>query len=342
MPSVSDELAALRSKGAVKQHANALKSKSGRALSTPEAEEASLAKLKKEDKAKKAQAEELLRKTNSAGGGLVDEELKKVGDRKKMFEKGRVEAKTLLTKGASAVVGKFDVSSDSAVKSDKAVEMETAPPAKAPKAATEKIELKDSSSYDDVLEIEESREDDVPDLDDEVPDLEEEVEAQEGEEPSKSSTAAHTTTNRNEKKVRKLMSRLDMHPVPGIARAVMKTSSGNFYIERPDVFLSSGGNKNNETYVIFGEARQQQSPLANLSRSQNALEAIRQSNSATVEEARDESSQVVVDEAVNEEGLEAKDIELVMAQASVEKSVAVKVLRENNGDLVNAIMSLTT
>jgi nascent polypeptide-associated complex subunit alpha len=49
-----------------------------------------------------------------------------------------------------------------------------------------------------------------------------------------------------------------------------------------------------------------------------------------------------MEEEVNEEGLEAKDIELVMAQASVEKSVAVKALRENDGDLVNAIMSLTT
>ncbi|KAL7512168.1 hypothetical protein ACHAXN_009131 [Cyclotella atomus] len=332
MPSVSDELAALRSKGTVKQHADALKSKSGGALSTPEAEEASLAKLKKEDKVKKAQAEELLRKTNAAGGGLVEEELKKVGDRKKMFEKGRVEAKTLLAKGAnSGRVGRADVSSGSVEKSEKAAELlETAP---ATVAAAETVEVKDSSSDDIVPEVEEMSPQDVPNLDDDdVPDLEE-AEAQ-GEPSIASSTSAHTT-NRNEKKVRKLMSRLDMRPVPGIARAVMKTASCNFFIEQPDVFVSG---KNNEVYVIFGEARQQQSPLANLSR-QQAVETIRQS-SAPVEESMETSQ--VMEEEVNEEGLEAKDIELVMAQASVEKSVAVKALRENDGDLVNAIMSLTT
>jgi NACalpha-BTF3-like transcription factor len=46
-----------------------------------------------------------------------------------------------------------------------------------------------------------------------------------------------------------------------------------------------------------------------------------------------------VDEGdVDESGLEAKDIELVATQAGVSRAKAVKSLRENEGDIVNAIM----
>ena len=44
----------------------------------------------------------------------------------------------------------------------------------------------------------------------------------------------------------------------------------------------------------------------------------------------------------DEEGVEAKDIELVMSQAGCTRAKAVKALKENDLDLVNAIMSLTT
>jgi nascent polypeptide-associated complex subunit alpha len=47
-------------------------------------------------------------------------------------------------------------------------------------------------------------------------------------------------------------------------------------------------------------------------------------------------------EEVDESGMEPKDIELVMAQASVSRKKAVKALQDTQGDLVNAIMSLST
>lgn len=46
-------------------------------------------------------------------------------------------------------------------------------------------------------------------------------------------------------------------------------------------------------------------------------------------------------EEVDETGLEPKDIELVMAQASVTRKKAIKALRENDNDIVNSIMSLS-
>ena len=47
------------------------------------------------------------------------------------------------------------------------------------------------------------------------------------------------------------------------------------------------------------------------------------------------------DEGVNEEGVEDKDIELVMSQANVSRSKAVKALKNNSNDIVNAILELT-
>ena len=47
------------------------------------------------------------------------------------------------------------------------------------------------------------------------------------------------------------------------------------------------------------------------------------------------------EEELDETGVEGKDIELVMSQAGCSRAKAVKALKENGGDLVNAIMSLT-
>lgn len=46
-------------------------------------------------------------------------------------------------------------------------------------------------------------------------------------------------------------------------------------------------------------------------------------------------------EEIDESGLEGKDIELVMQQASVSRKKAVKALKENDNDIVNSIMALS-
>ena len=54
---------------------------------------------------------------------------------------------------------------------------------------------------------------------------------------------------------------------------------------------------------------------------------------ATIAEESEEE-----DEEVEESGIEAKDIELVMSQANVTRAKAVKALKNNDNDIVNAIM----
>merc|ERR1712018_484331 len=46
------------------------------------------------------------------------------------------------------------------------------------------------------------------------------------------------------------------------------------------------------------------------------------------------------EEEIDETGVEAKDIELVMSQANVSRGKAVKALKNNGNDIVNAIMEL--
>lgn len=60
-----------------------------------------------------------------------------------------------------------------------------------------------------------------------------------------------------------------------------------------------------------------------------------------VEEKKEEEEEEDDGEEVDDSGLEAKDIELVMQQASVSRKKAVKALKENDNDIVNSIMALS-
>eukprot|EP00798_Chlamydomonas_sp_ICE-L_P023290 gene23290-30526_t len=171
------------------------------------------------------------------------------------------------------------------------------------------------AEVEEVDEDEDSSEDDMPDLDDD-----EEGGAEKGKQ------------SRAEKKSRKAMTKLGMKPVPGVSRVTIKKSKNIlFVISAPDVFKSPAS----DTYVIFGEAKiedlsaQAQSAAAEQFKMRPEPEAI---ESAVEEED---------DEEVDEEGVEAKDIELVMTQASVSRSKAVKALKSTGGDIVTAIMELT-
>lgn len=149
-----------------------------------------------------------------------------------------------------------------------------------------------------------------------------------------------TKQNRSEKKSRKAMQRLGMKPVPGIMRVTVKKSKNIlFVIQKPDVFKSPSST----TYVIFGEAKiedlsaQAQSMAAEQFRAPDITRM-----PAAAAPAEDDGEDLDDDEEeVDDTGLEQKDIDLVMSQASVSRAKAVKALKKNEGDIVNAIMELT-
>ncbi|KAK1291417.1 Nascent polypeptide-associated complex subunit alpha-like protein 1 [Acorus calamus] len=142
--------------------------------------------------------------------------------------------------------------------------------------------------------------------------------------------------SRSEKKSRKAMLKLGMKPIPGVSRVTVKKSKNIlFVISKPDVFKSP----TSDTYVIFGEAK-----IEDLS-SQLQTQAAEQFKAPDLSHmmAKPESSAMLAqdDEDVDETGVEPKDIELVMTQAGVSRSKAVKALKAADGDIVTAIMELT-
>ncbi|VEU44676.1 unnamed protein product [Pseudo-nitzschia multistriata] len=192
----------------------------------------------------------------------------------------------------------------------------------------------------EIEEIDES----VPELEeiDDVPQLEE------GADPNAAAAAAAAMAaampppvqNRNEKKARKAMQKLGMKPVGGILRVTVKKSKNVlFAINKPDVYKSTTA----DTYVIFGEAKSEDSGAA--ARQQAAagqFNAPQEAAPPAMPEMEETAAETAADEeAVDETGLDSKDIELVMSQAGCNRAKAAKALKENDGDLVNSIMSLT-
>ncbi|CAI9274193.1 unnamed protein product [Lactuca saligna] len=147
--------------------------------------------------------------------------------------------------------------------------------------------------------------------------------------------------SRSEKKSRKAMLKLGMKPVVGVSRVTIKrTKSVMFFISKPDVFKSP----NSETYVIFGEAKiedlssQLQTQAAQQFRMPEMGSVMAKPDVSAASAAEEEEEE----EEVDETGVEARDIDLVMTQAGVSKPKAVKALKTHNGDIVSAIMELTT
>jgi nascent polypeptide-associated complex subunit alpha len=106
-----------------------------------------------------------------------------------------------------------------------------------------------------------------------------------------------------------------------------------FVISKPDVYKSS-----EQTYVIFGEAK-----IEDLNASAQAKAA--QNFKAPAGEPAVKSVDApaaVAGDAVDESGINPSDIELVMSQAEGStRAQAVKALRNNKLDPVDAIMELT-
>ncbi|EDV20951.1 expressed hypothetical protein [Trichoplax adhaerens] len=148
--------------------------------------------------------------------------------------------------------------------------------------------------------------------------------------------------SRSEKKARKAISKLGLKVVTGISRVTIKRSKNIlFVISNPDVYKSPAS----DTYIVFGEAKvedlSQQAQVQAAEKFKAPEEAKtaaagQAANVSTIQEEEEEE-----EEEVDETDIEAKDIELVMNQANVSRAKAVKALKNNKNDIVNAIMELT-
>jgi len=183
------------------------------------------------------------------------------------------------------------------------------------------------------------------DSDDSVPELEDGI----NESASKVAQAAglpdeltsRAKQSRGEKKARKSISKLGLKLVTGVQRVTIRRSKNiMFVINKPEVFKSPAS----DTYIVFGEAKiedlsqQAQVQAAEKFKTPEVNPAAEPTAASTVPAAIQEESD---EEGVDETGVEEKDIELVMQQANVTRGKAIRALKNNGNDIVNAIMELT-
>ncbi|EME27529.1 nascent polypeptide-associated complex subunit alpha [Galdieria sulphuraria] len=152
-----------------------------------------------------------------------------------------------------------------------------------------------------------------------------------------------TRQSKAEKKSRKALQKLGLKAVSGVTRVTIKKNRNIlFVISRPDVYKSAGS----DTYVIFGDAKIEDLSVAAQTAAAEQFKnpeftasgkGAEPTEARTMENEPEEEEEGELDEA----GLEPSDIELVMQQADVTRAKAVKALRNQNGDIVNAIMELT-
>ena len=220
---------------------------------------------------------------------------------------------------------------------------------------------------DDEPEIES---DDEDDSDDDMPELEEGAEGE--------GDGSKAKQSRSEKKSRKAMQKLGMKPVPGIMRVTVKKSKNVrrrrrraprvavghcehpapafrprprprsdltpapsaqilFVIQKPDVFKSPAS----DTYIIFGEAKIEDLSAQAQTAAAEQFKAPDVPKPELTKAPQQAIEEVENDEEVDESGVEPKDVDLVMSQAGVSRAKAIKALKTNDGDIVNAIMELT-
>ncbi|KAI1359120.1 hypothetical protein F5Y08DRAFT_349962 [Xylaria arbuscula] len=164
--------------------------------------------------------------------------------------------------------------------------------------------------------------------------------------PTGSNAVIHS---RNEKKARKAIEKLHLTRVTGITRVTLRRPKNIlFVINNPEVYKSPNSN----TYIVFGEAKiedlnsaAQQAAAQSLAAQGGEHDHSGHDHShgeagKAVESTEDKKDDGDDDEEVDADGLEDKDIELVMTQASVSRTKAIKALKENDNDIRSAALKL--
>ncbi|KAG5511671.1 hypothetical protein JKF63_07269 [Porcisia hertigi] len=146
-------------------------------------------------------------------------------------------------------------------------------------------------------------------------------------------------TAKQSKRYAKAMAKMGLKPEPNIVKVnIRKIGSLSFAMVQPEVYRFPGTN----TFVIFGEA--QLEDMSALTQEAAARAAV----SGAAAASGDAAASVPVAKEEEEDGeevdagdLDEKEINVVMSQANVSRSKAIRALKNNNSDIVNTIMELT-
>ena len=148
-----------------------------------------------------------------------------------------------------------------------------------------------------------------------------------------------TGAGKQAKRYAKAMAKMGLKPEANIVRVMIRKDKGiSFAISKPEVYRFPGTN----TFVIFGET-QLEDTGSDAQKAAARTVAGAAAPTPAAEAAPSAAAPAAGGDDDNEDatGLQEKEINVVMAQASVTRGKAIRALRNNNGDIVNAIMELT-
>ena len=154
---------------------------------------------------------------------------------------------------------------------------------------------------------------------------------------------AEKGTSRGEKKARKAIIKLGMKAMAGVERVTMKKSKNiMFVVAKPDVYHTPGSN----SYIVFGEAKIEDlaARAAEDARNQSRQGGGQQQQSHQQRQPPPQNQGQRPggnEEPVDEEGVQGADVDLVVSQSGCTRAAAVAALKNNDNDIVNAIMELT-
>ena len=131
-----------------------------------------------------------------------------------------------------------------------------------------------------------------------------------------------------ELKAHKIVSKLDLHVFPRNTSTFKKSKNILFVINNPDVYKIPA----TETHIIFGAAKMEDlSQNAQMEAASKFTAKADPPHSKSTKKKKDLNTieevampEDEVDEEINDDGSDAKDIEMVMSQANVNKSRAIK------------------
>lgn len=162
-----------------------------------------------------------------------------------------------------------------------------------------------------------------------------------------------TVIPKAEKKARDALIKLGLKQLKDFSRVTFRKKNNTILaIDKPEVYKTQGG-----SYIIFGEAqvedlnKRYQEAMAAQQAAKEVNDAVNSKSenpdlAASIQDDLKKASLEDKEAADDEEeqdatGLEETDITVIMEQTNSSRNKSIKALKEHNGDVVNAIMSLS-
>jgi nascent polypeptide-associated complex subunit alpha len=172
---------------------------------------------------------------------------------------------------------------------------------------------------------------------DDLPPLEEAAPVATTTETTEPHVDAEDKSSRSEKKSRKAMAKLGLKEFSGVKLVQIKQKTNMITVQNPEVYKSAG-----DTFIIYGVPQTQEIGRNSLPQASKIDALKEQLKQLQKKMGKEEKNPVEVEAPVDETGIDAKDVELILKQVEgISRSKAVEALKATGGDLVNAIMSLT-